>query len=100
MMSHRILPISPFEPAHRKMSFGDLLKVIYENDVDGGTADGADHRHRACGDPVRHHDPEARNDFGNKAVDIIGPDNSAAPRSATKAAALPVIRVSRARAAK
>ena len=55
----RCRAIGAFEPAQCKMTLRDSLKMIHENDIDGGPAYRAQDRQCAGGDLVGHHEAEA-----------------------------------------
>src|SRR5215469_3840776 len=59
--------VNPLEPAHREMSARHILEVLGEGEIDGRTAQSAEHRYRLRRHLLRHDDPEAPRDLRQKA---------------------------------
>src|SRR5579883_1296731 len=67
--AHHGETVVALEPPDGEMALGDALEVIHEHDIDRGAAEGAQHRHRACGRALADDDAEPRRDLGDETAD-------------------------------
>src|SRR6202042_344536 len=61
-----LLAIEPLEAAHRKMTTGDILEMLYERVVHRCTAEGADEGQGLRRNLLRYHQSEACSDLGDE----------------------------------
>jgi hypothetical protein len=69
MSLDRRVPVVSLETPDGEVTLSDALEMIHEDDVDCGTAQGAEHGYRAGRDFVRDDEAEPRGDFGDEAGD-------------------------------